>query len=157
MKHIKILLFAFLLLNALQMKSQQSFGGTGGTAIGGGGSSTYSIGQTFYKRSSSGLGSETQGVQQAFEIMLGVEENEISLKLALYPNPTNEILNLEFGEYDITNVKYQITDLNGKEITNPTIVSNLTVINIQSLPTSIYLLSITKNNKPVKIYKIIKN
>lgn len=153
----KIIITTVIVLGTIQLQAQQSVHGSGGNATGVGGNSSYSVGQFVYKTETGSSSSVAQGVQQAFEVMLGIEHTEISLEMKVFPNPTASILNLSFGDYDISDIKYSIYDLTGKQIVLPTAVVSETTIDVSNLNTSMYLLTITKNNKPLKIYKIIKN
>lgn len=154
----KKLLFSFgIACLSYTLQAQQSIHGSGGNATGAGGSASYSVGQIVYTTNTGTTGSVAQGVQQAAEVMLGVEVTEINLQLNIFPNPTTSLLNLTFGDYDITGVTYSITDLNGKQLVQAKSVSQQTTIDVSNLNTAIYLLTISKNNTAVKIYKIVKN
>lgn len=153
----KVLLFSLVALGGSSLQAQQSVHTSGGTATGAGGTITYSIGQAFDTYNSGATGSVAEGVQQASEVMLGVELTEINLQLAMYPNPTTNYLNLGFGDYETTNVTYQFFDLQGKEVSKKTKAQTDNTIEMSAFPAGVYLLTITKNERPIKIYKIIKN
>lgn len=158
MKNKKVLfLMCFICMITVNLHAQQSVHGSGGNATGSGGIISYSVGQIAYTTNSGTTGTVSQGVQQAAEVMLGVEQTEINLQLNIYPNPTTSLLNLTFGEYDVKGVTYSITDINGKQLVQPKMVNPQTTIDVSSLNTAMYLLTISKNEKPVKIYRIIKN
>ena len=58
-----------------------------------------------------------QGVQQPFEISIvtGIEEAKgINLSVSAYPNPTTDYLTLSIDEFEISNLSYQLYDMNGK-------------------------------------------
>ena len=62
-------------------------------------------------------GSVAQGVQQPFEISVitGLEEAQgINLSVRAYPNPTTDYLTLSISEFDISNLLYQLYDMQGK-------------------------------------------
>lgn len=156
----KLLIWTVVTLAVTQLQAQQaqqSLHGSGGNASGAGGTSSYSVGQIIYTTNSSTSGSVAQGVQQAVEVMLGIEETEINVQLNLFPNPTTSLLHLTFGVYDITGVTYTITNLNGKELITSKKVDQQTTIDVSNLSAAMYLVTISKNGKPVKVYKIIKN
>lgn len=89
------------------------------------------------------------------EVVLGINDIEKQKEnILVYPNPANDILNIEIQE----NFKpLQITLYNtlGKEV----IRKNLTTsqINISNLPQGLYLLKISSNGKIIKTEKIVKN
>ena len=156
MKKELFFILGLVFIANLNLQAQKTINGAGGSATGTGGNACYSIGQIMYKTNGTGF-TEAQGVQQAAEVMLGINETEISLNLSAYPNPTTNNFNLEFGDYDLTELSYQLFDLHGKELGKKTKAQQTNKVDVSQLNTGIYLLSISKNDKAVKIYKIIKN
>ena len=132
---------------------------SGNTATGSTGSATYTFGQIVYKSFIGTNASATQGVQQPFEIStLNVDEvPQIQLIASVYPNPTIGNLNLSIREFDISNIHYQLYDINGKIISNGQINQNETEIEMVNLPSALYFLKITNNENVLKTFKIIKN
>lgn len=57
-------------------------------------------------------------------------------KLVLYPNPVQDVLNIDFG--DDENINYRIVDMNGNTLITG---NNLSAINISALPKGIYIFS----------------
>jgi hypothetical protein len=158
MKHKKtITSIAFLLLGLGGLQAQENPTAAGGEATGTGGTSSYSVGQVVYTTNTGTNGSVAQGVQQPYEISttLGINETAINLALSVYPNPTTNYLTLKVE--DNSNLSYQLYDLQGKEIENKKVVANTTIVKMEGLPKAIYFLHVTKNNKSVKTFKIIKN
>ena len=97
-------------------------------------------------------------MQQPFEIqtVLGAENFNINLQLAVYPNPTTNWLQLEVRNTDFSNLSYQLFDLNGRMILNEKITAETSSIQMERLPAAIFLLKVVSNNKEVKTFKIIK-
>lgn len=156
--NIKKLLVTTLLLGLTQVNAQEAVVTSGGNASGTNGNVSYTVGQTIYTTNLGTNGSVAQGVQQAFEIytLLGAENFNINLQLAVYPNPTTNWLQLEVKNTDFTNLSYQLFDLNGKMIYNQKVTAETSTISMEQLPTAIFLLKIVSNNKEVKSFKIIK-
>ena len=156
--NIKKLLVTTLLLGLTQVNAQEAVVTSGGNASGTNGNVSYSVGQTIYTTNLGTNGSVAQGVQQAFEIytLLGAENFNINLQLAVYPNPTTNWLQLEVKNTDFTNLSYQLFDLNGKMIYNQKVTAETSTISMEQLPAAIFLLKIVSNNKEVKSFKIIK-
>jgi hypothetical protein len=157
MKHKKtITSFAFLLLGLGGLQAQESPTAAGGEATGSGGTARYSVGQVVYTTATGTNGSLAQGVQQPYEISvtLGIKETSINLELSVYPNPTTDYLTLKVDDFETLN--FQLIDLLGKVIENKKISSKTTSINVKILPKALYFLNVTKNNKVVKSFKIIK-
>lgn len=155
---IKKLLIATLLLGAFQAQAQEAVATAGGNTSGTNGNVSYTVGQLFYTTNTGTTGSVAQGVQQPFEIqtVLGAENFNINLQLAVYPNPTTNWLQLEVRNTDFANLSYQLFDLNGKMILNEKITAETSSIQMEHLPAAIFLLKVVSNNKEVKTFKIIK-
>ncbi|CAI8182467.1 MAG: Uncharacterised protein [Formosa sp. Hel1_33_131] len=157
MKHRKtITSVAFLLLGLGGLHAQESSTAAGGDATGIGGSSSYTVGQVVYTTNTGTNGSLAQGVHQPYEISttLGINETTINLELSLYPNPTTNYLTLKVENN--TNLSYQLIDLLGKVIANKKVTATSTTIKMEALPKAIYFLKVTRNNQPVKTFKVIK-
>lgn len=152
-----VLLF-FLGLTGLQ--AQESINTSGSNVSGEGGSVSYSIGQIVYTTNTGTSGFVVQGVQQPFEISVitGLEEAKvINLSVSAYPNPTTGYLTLSFGEFDISNLSYQLYDLNGKLLRNEKPSGYKTQINMSNYVPATYFVKIISGNQSIKTFKIIKN
>lgn len=156
--NIKKLLVTTLLLGLTQVNAQEAVVTSSGNASGTNGNVSYSVGQIVYTTNTGATGSVAQGVQQPFEIqtVLGAENFNINLQLAVYPNPTTNWLQLEVKNTEFTNLSYQLFDLNGRMILNQKITTETSTISMEQLPAAIFLLKVVNNNKEVKTFKIIK-
>lgn len=162
MRHKRLKLSAVLLLGLglTGLQAQESVNATGSNASGSGGSVSYSVGQVVYTNNTGTNGSVAQGVQQAFEISVvtGLEQAKgINLSVSAYPNPTTDYLTLSIGEIDISNLSYQLYDMNGKLLQNAKITGNQTSIVMSNLVPANYFVKVIQGNKEVKTFKIIKN
>ena len=162
MKHKRLKLSALLLLGLglTGLQAQESVNATGGNASGSGGSASYSVGQVVYTTNTGTNGSVSQGVQQPYEISVvtGIEEAKgINLSVSAYPNPTTDYLTLSIGEFEISNLSYQLYDMNGKLLQSEKISGNQTSIVMSNLVPSSYFVKVIQGNKEVKTFKIIKN
>jgi len=139
-------------------QAQQSVVSSGGNAIGSGGNASYTIGQVVYTSATGSGGSVNQGVQQPFEIFTLGTDNfpEITLQMTVYPNPTTSLVYLNIENYIVDNLEYQLFDLSGRLITNQKISQSETQIQLENLPSAIYLLNVLDNYKIIKTFKIIK-
>ena len=158
MKHIKtITSLACLLLGIGTLHAQEAVITSGGEATGTGGTSSYSVGQVVYTTATGTNGSLAQGVQQPYEISvtIGIKETSINLELSVYPNPTTDYLTLKVDDFETLN--FQLIDLQGKIIANKKVTNATTIIKMEELAKALYFLNVTKNNKVVKSFKIIKN
>ncbi|MHB1277650.1 MAG: T9SS type A sorting domain-containing protein [Bacteroidia bacterium] len=160
MKHARITATTlFALLATAGLHAQETLPATGGNAMGAGGSSSYTVGQTVYTTNSGTNGSATQGVQQPYEIStsVGINRTEISLELVVYPNPTNNAIMLNIGNYNNEKLTYQLYDMQGKLLDSNQVVYCSTTIGLLDLPAGTYLLSLLDNFTLIKTFKIVKN
>ncbi|MCP4483665.1 MAG: T9SS type A sorting domain-containing protein, partial [Flavobacteriaceae bacterium] len=84
---------------------------------------------------------------------LGVNENE-SQTVIHYPNPTNNIWNIETNNQVIDSI--QVLDIQGKVVLNIYPNSSKAIINAESLTTGMYLTRIN-TSEGIKIIKLVKN
>lgn len=77
-----------------------------------------------------------------------VNQLDLDNKISIYPNPTNEILNISIAkDVDLTNATVSLVDVSGRQVLNQRIQSTETAIHINHLPNGIYLLNIRLNNE----------
>ena len=162
MRHKRLKLSTVLLLGLglTGVQAQTSVNATGGDASGGGGSVSYSVGQVVYTTHTGTSGSVAEGVQQPYEISVvtGLEEAQsINLSVTAYPNPTTDYLTLRIDEFEISNLSFQLYDMNGKLLHNEKITGNQTSIVMSNLLPATYFVKVIQGNKEVKTFKIIKN
>jgi len=161
MKGKKLKLNAMFLLSfgLTGLLAQEAIPASAGNASGDGGSVSYSVGQVVYTTHMGTTGSVAQGVQQPFEIsaVTGFEKNScISLTVSAYPNPSTSYLTLRISEFDISNVSYQLFDLQGKLLQSEKITGNQTTIVVSNLAPATYVVKVIMGNKEIKAFKIIK-
>ena len=162
MRHKRLKLSTVLLLGLglTGVQAQTGVNATGGDASGGGGSVSYSVGQVVYTTHTGTSGSVAEGVQQPYEISVvtGLEEAQsINLSVTAYPNPTTDYLTLRIDEFEISNLSFQLYDMNGKLLQNEKITGNQTSIVMSNLLPATYFVKVIQGNKEVKTFKIIKN
>lgn len=160
MRHKRLKLSAVLLLGLglTGLQAQTSVNATGTNASGSGGTVSYSVGQVVYTTNTGTNGSVAQGVQQAYEIFtVGIKETELNIFLTVFPNPTTDYLTLSIDDFEISNLSYQLYDMNGKLLQNEKITGNQTSIVMSNLVPANYFLRVIHGNKEVKTFKIIKN
>ncbi|HOZ29528.1 MAG TPA: T9SS type A sorting domain-containing protein, partial [Bacteroidales bacterium] len=147
-------------LGLIGLQAQESVNATGGNDSGSGGSVSYSVGQVVYTTNTGTNGSVTEGVQQPYEISVvtGIEDTkDINLSVTAYPNPTTAYLTLSINEFDISNLSYQLYDMNGKLLQSEKITGNQTSIVMSNLVPATYFVKVIESNREVKTFKIIKN
>ncbi len=162
MRHKKLKLGTVLLLGLgiTGIQAQTSVNATGGNASGSGGSASYSVGQVVYTKNTGINGTVAQGVQQPYEISVVTSIKEakgISLSVSVFPNPTSDYLTLGIDEFEISNLSYQLYDMNGKLLQHKRITGYQTRIVLSNLEPATYFVKVVQDNKEVKTFKIIKN
>ncbi len=132
---------------------------SGGQASGAGGNVSYSIGQIDYITASGSNGKLSEGVQQPYEIFVytGIDEKNINLSVAVYPNPTIESIIISVKNISIQGVSYHLYDAQGKLVADKKLTEENTTILMSELPSAIYLIEVLKGNEKIKEFKIIKN
>lgn len=161
MRQKQLKFIAILLLgNGLAgLQAQEALHASGSYASGSGGSASYSAGQIVYTTDTGTNGSVAQGVQQPFEISIvtGIDiASEIDLCISAYPNPTIDFLILKLGNYNFSDLSYQLFDMQGKLIFIKNIESEQTTISMGNFTPGSYFLKLKQANKEVKTFKIIK-
>ncbi len=163
-------------LGLTSLQAQESINASGGEATGSGGSVSYSVGQVVYQTHTGTNGSVAEGVQQPYEISVvtAIEEaKDINLSVTAYPNPTTDYLTLEVQEFELSNLHFQLYDMQGKLLQNEKITGNQTSIVMSNLAPATYFVKVVQGNKDVyhvksnevgtkqfnvvKTFKIIKN
>jgi hypothetical protein len=154
----KLLFLLFFGFALAKLYAQQSTNAGGGDAAGIGGTTSYSLGQVFYTSNNNSNGTVAQGVQQPYEIatLSGKELAEISLTMQAYPNPATNYLTLNVGENERSNLAFKLVDLNGRSIENRRISTAIETIDMQRLPAAVYFLKVSRNNREIKNFSIIK-
>ncbi len=138
--------------------AQESSNTSGGDASGSGGNVAYSIGQTVYTYTSGSNGNTNQGVQQPYEIYtVGINKEPSNISLKTFPNPTTDFLTLQFDDYSNEQFEFRLFDLQGSLVQNGQIIDTQTRIDLSALSKGTYLISIIKESKEIKTFKIIKN
>lgn len=164
MKQLITLLFLFAA--SLTVPAQNVLGAAGGDAKSEAGSVSSSIGQVFYQSQSGSGGSASEGVQQAYKIIVtgGADQKHIQLAMQTYPNPTTDILTLGIPSMESSEDKSlwcSLFDAKGKRLQYQRIEHSKTVINMKQHVPGFYFLRVEQHgkdtNQAIKIFKIIKN
>ena len=154
----KYILGTLFLLAPFLIISQEIISSFGGDSSGSGGSSSYTIGQVFFNTIESDNGSLVQGVQQPFEFQTLSNPALVTVQLiaVTYPNPTTDYVVLKITDIALENLQYTLFDINGKTIDSQYITTSNTEIIMKNFSVGMYLLKLTKENQPLKTFKIIK-
>ncbi len=140
--------------------AQSAVAASGGESSGSGGSASYTIGQVFYSANVGASGQFSEGVQQAYEIYDVTDvQNPVAsgILMSVFPNPTNDFLNLLIDGDEISGLVCTMYDATGKQLDVKQIVSDNTSIDMQSLPSATYFVRVAKGKNEVKTFKVVKN
>jgi len=92
------------------------------------------------------------------EFTSGTDPSESETKVIVFPNPAEDIITIRIQKNKIEKPKYVIFNLNGQLEDNGIITTNIQTIDISSLATGIYLLTVYDNNgDQIASEKIIKD
>jgi hypothetical protein len=154
-----IIVFCLVSFGLRAVVAQENTDALGGMAYGTGGSVSYSIGQIDYESASGTGGSITEGLQQPYEIMVisGIEDNDINLAFAVFPNPTADFVVLSIQNANTLNMTYALLDIEGKLIEKQEVNGSQTTIAMKDLANGIYFIKVLNKSTEVKIFKVIKN
>ncbi|MBO7133652.1 MAG: T9SS type A sorting domain-containing protein [Bacteroidales bacterium] len=156
----KILILFCVLMTGIGAFAQSAVTASGGEASGNSGNLSYSIGQTFCSANSGTSGLINEGVQHPYEIYDVTDVQSAILEeisLSAFPNPTSNYLTLRIENDDIEGFDCTMYDISGKEILQKRITSSETSLDMNSLPSATYFVRVTKQNREVKTFKIVKN
>jgi len=85
----------------------------------------------------------TDAVQLIFDPCLGIEEQE-TLVVAIYPNPTNACITVEVSE---ANFVYELMDFNGALLKTGVVQSNQSEIDLSEYAQGVYMVNILQNGQ----------
>ncbi|KEY18322.1 T9SS type A sorting domain-containing protein [Kaistella antarctica] len=158
-KRLKLFSIIFFTFGISNLYAQESVNAGSGNTFGTGGSGSYSLGQIVYTTNESVTGSSAQGVQQPFEIsVLGLGDISFSNNtISIYPNPVADHITILLKDVELSELTYQLLDMQGRKIVGKKIENNSTQIVMNHLPVATYFVKIIKRNRIIKTFKIIKN
>jgi len=156
----------FMLLNIILNLAAQtqikksSISTNGGTLTSTDNSTTiiYSIGEVAVNEQNNGTIHVSEGfIGPDLANLLGVENYTPIKNISIYPNPTKDIVNIDFDQ--VGNYRIYLFDQNGKLLIDNTINNNDKIkLNLERFATSIYFINIIdKKNKKYLTYKIEKS
>ena len=159
-------IFTILILSCLLVPSlfaQSAIVPVGGDAQSDTGSVSYTVGQIAVQSAANSNGSITvlEGVQQPYEIMaVGVDEYpQIALNAVVYPNPTENIAQLQLNGFEIpaNGLRAILYDGNGKQLQSVTVTDDLTTLQIGQYAKGTYYLEVRDGKRTLKTFKIVRS
>jgi hypothetical protein len=154
MKNYLTIATAFL---CVSLYSQSNTVSAGGDAEGDNGSISYSIGQVVYTSAQGSNVNVNQGVQQPYDVGVVTGIEEAGINLSVFPNPTAGMLTLNVAGEDASLLSYQLFDASGRLIDSNNKLNSTTTISLETYATGVYTLSVSRNNKQVKSFRVVRN
>lgn len=154
-----LLLFSLLGLFAM---GQSAIVPLGGDAQGSTGSVSYTVGQvvTQTAANSNGSISVAEGVQQPYEIQtVGVNNYPmISLNALVYPNPTENMAQLELNGFELPadGLQANLFDSKGKLLQRIPVTGDITEFHIGQYATGTYYLELRHGEQHIKTFKVVR-
>lgn len=142
------------LLIALAGRSQEVVSTQGDYYSNANGSVSYTIGEVVIATGTDGTNDLTQGFQQTNWNFVNVEDYDSEYAVSIYPNPTQDQLNISSSEYE--QVQYSLIDKSGRIVRTGRMISGLTTIDVNGLAPGNYSLLLIKNDRKLKNYNLVK-
>lgn len=156
---MNLFLFIILLFTSFCSNAQSSLNAGGTSKKVTGVNYTYSLGQPFGAKVFLGERIISEGVQQpieVFRVVSGLIDLSL-LKFDVFPNPTDEFLNVQLDHPEFKGLNIKMVDLNGKELMNHAVTQEAFLLDVKKFPSAIYFLELYKFDVLIGSYKIIKN
>jgi len=156
----RVFLISILFMMTAGVFAQSAIVPVGGDAQSNGGSVSYTVGQVVVQTSSNGTISVAEGVQQPYEIMtVGVNDYpQIVLNAVVYPNPTENIAQLQLNGFEIPVGGFRaiIYDGNGKMLQSLNVTDDITSFQIGQYATGTYYLELRDSKRLLKTFKVVR-
>ena len=155
----KIFFFIMCVFISVSLYAQGAIVVAGGDTQSSEGAASYTVGQVVYTSSEGSGGYVAQGIQQFYEIFTVANKDEaegVNLSVEAYPNPAVSYIMLNVIDMELSDLKYQVYDINGNLLRNEKITNNPSRIVMDDLTPSTYFVKITRDDKELKLFKIIK-
>ena len=155
MKPLIIILILFLAGSVVS--AQQVVSSNGDSKSAAGVEVSWTLGEAVIETLISGSNTLTQGFHQTKITITALSEILFpGLDIKVFPNPTPEIITIQFSEY-MEGSRYWLYDLRGKLLENKLISSADMEINMKNYASGQYILKLTnKSRQPIQTFQIIK-
>jgi hypothetical protein len=154
LKNFSVLTFLFAPILA---GAQTATVASGGDAVSGSGSVSYSIGQIAVGNTTTPMASVNEGIQQPYEFFtVHIDEPLQDISISLFPNPTlsEVVIQIPSSELDLT-ASFFSSD--GNLVQQIQLAGARTAVNMSDWSASTYLVQITNSKGNTAAYKLIKH
>lgn len=152
MKKKSILLLT--LLTTLSVTAQEVVSTQGDSYSNANGSIDFTVGEVVINTGTDGTNYITQGFHQTNWNFLGIENNAPDFEATIFPNPTEDILNIKSSKFE--DVTYILYDAQGKVVVQDKLSEELTLIEVGHLAPGNYSISLNNKTENLKIFKLVK-
>ena len=158
--HIKKQIFLFAtFITAFAASAQEVVSSQGETYSNANGSIDCTVGEVIINTGSNGTNDLTQGFHQTNWNFLGVEDYAPDHQVIIFPNPTQDVLNIKTSVYE--NVTYTLYDAQGKLVLQNILSAEQTPIQVSQLAPGSYSLTLNQSMRehqdiPMKTFKLVK-
>ena len=138
---------------------QQVVASSGGDGTAAGYNLQWTLGEGVIESSGVVAGAQlSQGFQQpTYEVQTLIVVPGINFTLDVFPLPSSDILNINVGSDEISELKAVLYDLNGGIVLQQKLLGNENQLNMQSIQAAGYILNIIDNKGEIlKSFKIVK-
>ena len=147
-------LLVFSLLTTLFVSAQEVISTQGESYSNASGNIDFTIGEVIIDTGTDGTNDITQGFHQTNWNFLGVEDFAPDYEATIFPNPTQDVLNIKTSSYE--NVTYTLYDAQGNLVMQNPLSSEQTLIQVSQLAPGSYSLTLNNVQQQLKTYKLIK-
>mgnify|MGYP001388431852 CR=1 FL=1 len=148
-------LLLILLLVPMISFGQEVVSTRGGSYTNSNGSIDFTIGEVIINTGTDGTNDLTQGFHQTNWKFSGIENHTPSYEAVIFPNPTEESLNIKTSTYE--NVVYTLYDAQGKLVMQNELVEEQTSLQVSHLAPGKYSLVLNNKTEKLKTFKLIKH
>ena len=149
----QIFLFATFFA-AFSASAQEVISSQGETYSNANGSIDFTVGEVIINTGSNGTNDLTQGFHQTNWNFLGVEDFAPDYQATIFPNPTQDVLNIKTSVYE--NVTYTLYDAQGKLVLQNILSAEQTPIQVSQLAPGSYTLTLNNQTQNLKTFKLVK-
>lgn len=161
MNRFNITLFFFILLAPpflAELKSQEIIAPAGAVFHNNNTSISWTLGESFTTTHSSEGVTITQGFHQGdLQISTFVVDPSLDFSIEVYPNPTSDLLWVNITPNIPNKIYYMLFNTEGRLIQRDKLMNPSQNIRFDGLAPGTYILRILQEDKPLKVFTIIKN
>ena len=144
----------FSLITAITVSAQEVVSTQGESYSNASANIDFTIGEVVINTGTDGTNDITQGFHQTNWNFLGVEDHAPNYEATIFPNPTEDVLNIKTRTFE--NVNYALYDAHGKLVMQDILSAEQTSIQVSQLAPGSYLLTLNNQTQNLKTFKLVK-